>query len=1113
MHREISHTDSAFEQESNLTLYLMTALLGSLMALDLLPAIAAWLGWPSLAPWPREVGGFRFAFIAAILGGIRVVYSSLSALFEGRVGADLALAIAAVSAIVIREPLVAAEVVLIGMIGECLEAFTFARAQRAVKKIVEVFPRRCWVLRDGQEVRVFTNELQIGDRVVVKPGAKVPVDGVVIDGRSAVNTSALTGESLPLDKGPGNEVLAGSVNQFGALTIEARRVAEHTVAGRVIELTARALKDKATIERTADRLARYFLPVVLGIAALTFLAYLAYFGTGMLRPAGAPQLGLRQAIVSSVYPTLSVLVVACPCALILATPAAVIAALGRLAGTGVLLKGGSALERLAAVKAMAFDKTGTITEGQLELGDIVCLGDVPAEVVLRIAASAEQRSEHPLARLILDEARKRNLPLDAPADFQAIPGAGVAAGNVLVGTRRLLEEHSVFIAPDADAALERLDAAGQTALVVAQDGRLLGLIGARDRVRPDAAEVLETLHKLGIAPMVLLTGDRQAVATAVAAGLPFSEVHAELLPEQKAELVTALHRHSTQDVPLATAITPSPRRLVTMSSPRPGVAMVGDGINDAPALARADVGLAIGGASGTDIAAEAGDVVLMGDPLRSLPLLIRLSRAMVRIIHQNIIWFAFAVNAVGIVFTAWLWPLITPEGWYEQSPLAAVIYHQLGSLAVLLNSMRLLWFDRPATGQFWKGVKGRFDLADLWVSRHLDPGELGHWLEHHARGTIAVCALLVLALYAASGLRIIAPDETAVVRRFGRIHEDLAPGWHWRYPWPIDDVTRVSQQVRVVEIGFRTAPGKERPTGALTWSSAHRRENRVPDEALMLTGDGNLVDLLVSVRYKVVDGRVFLFEVKNGEEIIRSTAEAALRAMVAGRPFPALLTVERAAFQREALGRLKLASDRYGSHGLGVEFGSIAVVDLHPPSDVVDAYYEVARAMERRDQRVNAARSKATQMEKAALATSTRIVAEARADAAEKVKRAEGETAAFLAYQQARGTLDIGEECRLASAAVDAVLAGRPAEDVTADWQAKRKRRLAQQAALTDFRVFWETTAKALAGRDLVLIDADQVRGQRQLMLFDPDLLRLPIPMMLPPGRSPFKQNASEEGP
>src|SRR5262249_31195986 len=276
------------------------------------------------------------------------LYGSLDALMEGRVGADLALALACVAAILLREYLVAAEVVVIGLVGECLEAITFARFQNALRGLVEVCPRRCWRLRDGQEARVLTSELQVGDVVVVKPGGRVPADGVVRDGRSAVDESAFTGESVPVDKAPGDEVLAGTLNQLGALTIEAQRVADQTAVGRVLELTARALKDKAAFERTADRLARYFLPVVLGLAAVTFLGALF----------------LQRSVERAAYPALAVLVVACPCALILATPAAVLAVLGRLAGTGVLIKGGPALERLAAAHAFAFDKTGTPTHGK-----------------------------------------------------------------------------------------------------------------------------------------------------------------------------------------------------------------------------------------------------------------------------------------------------------------------------------------------------------------------------------------------------------------------------------------------------------------------------------------------------------------------------------------------------------------------------------------------------------------------------------------------------------------------------------------------------------------------------------------------------------------------------
>ncbi len=386
MHREISYADRAFQQESRLGLYLLTGLIGILIAADFWPLAANWIAtWGvSLPTWSNEPYGYRIALLAAIIGGSRILYGSLNSLFEGRIGADLAVAIATVAAILVGEHLVAAEIVFIGMLGECLESITFERTQRAIRRIAEICPRRCWRLRGGQEERVLVGELRVGDRVVVKPGGRVPADGVVLEGRSAVDVSALTGESLPVDKGPGDEVLAGSLNQFGALTIEARRVAEHTVVGQVIEMTARALQDKAPLERTADRLARYFLPAVLALSALTFLVCWVGYSTGWMRP---PQtnLSFKQLVT---LPALSVLVVACPCALILATPAAIIAALGRLAGTGILIKGGSALERLAAVNAFAFDKTGTLTEGRLELSEIVPLEGVSPEELLRTAATA-----------------------------------------------------------------------------------------------------------------------------------------------------------------------------------------------------------------------------------------------------------------------------------------------------------------------------------------------------------------------------------------------------------------------------------------------------------------------------------------------------------------------------------------------------------------------------------------------------------------------------------------------------------------------------------------------------------------------------------------------------
>ncbi|MBI3411941.1 MAG: cation-translocating P-type ATPase family protein [Planctomycetes bacterium] len=1024
MHREISHDDSGLAPPGNVPLYVMTGLLGLLIALDVLPRL---LGWSLSA------GAYRFALIAAVLGGARILYGSLQSLIEGRLGADLALAIACIAAILINEPLVAAEVVFIGMVGECLEAFTFARTKKALTKIVEVFPRRCWRLEDGKEVRVLTSQLQVGDRVVVKPGGKIPVDAIVLDGTSAVDTSALTGESLPVDKRAGDEVLAGSINQFGALTLEARQVALETVAGKVIELTTKALKDKAPVERTADRLARYFLPVVLGLAALTLIGGLIYYGTGLFRSADLPRLSFSSALTRSIYPTLSVLVVACPCALILATPAAIIAALGRLAGTGILIKSGAALERLAGVTAFAFDKTGTITEGRLELGDVLPLGDLSADELLRLAASAEQPSEHPLARVILGEAASRNLALRAATSFQAHPGAGIRAslaeGNVLVGTRRLLEEQRIDLPPEVEPLLARLDAAGQTVLLVARDGQVLGVIGARDRVRPEAAGVLAELRYLGIDPIVLLTGDRAAASNALAADLPFSAIHAELLPEQKASLIDELKTERK-------------------------VAMLGDGINDAPALVRADVGLAVGGA-GTDIAAEAGDVVFMGDPLRPLPLLLRLSRETVRIINQNILWFAFVVNAVGIVVTAWLWPLFAPAGWLEQSPLAAVLYHQVGSLAVLLNSMRLLWFERPLKSPRIAGFKAWWRQTDLWFEKNLDLGEIVHRLEHHWRRLLIAAGAVLIAIIAISGLTIVRADESGVVRRFGAAVDDLGPGWHLRWPWPIEDVVRVSRNVRTVELGYREK-GESAMADAMVWE--HKKDSRFEDESMMITGDGNLVDIQAAVFFRITQPRVYLFEVQGVEDILRARAEATLRTLVGGRAFQDLLTIERRRLQDDVLQILKESCGAYGKHGLGVGIEDVAILSLHPPADVVGAYYEVAKAVEAREQRRNEAEKSALLLLKQAEADGNRIVSAAKAAYTEKLSEAAGDRDRFLARSKVRG----------------------------------------QDAPLSDFRIFWDGVSKALAGRDMVLIDADKIHGQRNLMLFDPDVFR-PPPVILPP--------------
>jgi Cu+-exporting ATPase len=1088
MHREISHADQQFRPASGAFLYLFTALVGLLLAADLLFPTAA---WAAFAEWSADNGvplptsnllfGQPLALYAALLGGARALYGALDSLTQGRIGADLALGVACIAAIYFEKYDVAAEIVFIGLFGECLEHFTFGRTQRALRSIVEICPRRCWRLRDGQEERVLTSELQVGDRVVVKPGARVPADGVVLDGRSAVDVSALTGESVPVDKGPGDEVLAGSLNQFGALTVEARRVADQTVVGQVIELTARALQDKAPLERTADRLARYFLPVVLGLALVTFAIGFVIYGRAYLRSPPADGNFKTEVLRPAGNPALAVLVVACPCALILATPAAVIAAIGRLAGTGILLKRGAALERLATVRAFAFDKTGTLTEGRLELGEVVVAPGVTREELLRTAATAEQKSEHPLGKLIVQEAARLNLTPDPVADFQAHPGSGVAAraeaASILVGNRRLLAEQGIALPSDILAEIDKLDARGQTVLLVARNGQVLGAIGARDRVRPEAAEVLVQLRNAGIADVALLTGDREAAAREVAAALGLAEVHAELLPAEKAAFIEKWQKAHP-------------------------VAMVGDGINDAPGLARADVGLALGG-GGTDVAAEAGDVVLMGEPLRHLPMLLRLSRQTVSIIRQNIIVFAFGVNVAGILLV-WLWQLLAPTAeWADRGPVVGVVYHQIGSLLVLLNSMRLLWFERTTTAPAVQGVRRRFEGVSNWLEHRFDFDEALHTASHHWRKVLAAVAVLLALAWLLSGFTQINADEVGVVRRFGRaLPDDLEPGLTLRWPWPVETVTRVQpRRVQTVEVGFRSSGGAALPV-ARAWSSRHGDDGvrRVSDEAVMMTGDGKLIELQATVRYRISEPRVYLFETADAPNVLRSAAEAVLRELVSGERFAALLTSDRERFSDEALRRLRQRCEEYGPRGLGVAVEGVALHDLHPPQEVVPAYHEVTRAMEERDRRINQARAAALRQERKQEGESLATVRAAEAEKHAKIAAAQAQHDAFMARYRARTRLPLKEEGRLLLHALDLSLRDGPPEEVEREYARAREEAVKQQASLTDFRLYWEMLASALSGREKVIVDADKVPGRRHLLLVPLEPFRMMFPAMPPRG-------------
>ncbi|HEX8199772.1 MAG TPA: cation-translocating P-type ATPase, partial [Isosphaeraceae bacterium] len=606
---------------------------------------------------------------------------------------------------------------------------TFERAQRAIHSLLEYRPRTARVVRAGQEVEIPAEGLVVGDTLVVRPGERIAADGVVARGRSAVDQAVLTGEGLPVDKGPGDPVFTGTVNQFGLLEVRAEKVGTETTLGQVIRLLADAQRQRSPLERTADRYARAFLPAVLAATVFVFLLTNASsfwrWGSSGQFP-GALDL----------MPALAVLVVACPCALVLATPAAVLAATARLARRGVLVKGGAALERLARVDALAFDKTGTLTQGQPELGDRFALEPWTAEGLLRLAAAAERPSEHPLARLLVAEATGAGMTIPPVEEFRAHPGAGVSARvrddggehAVLVGNLRLVRELGVAVPAEVEAALQGLEDAGQTSLLVAVDGRVAGALGARDRVRPEAHDVVHDLKHLGIKDLTILTGDRPAPAQAVAKTVHIKQVEAELTPAAKAEWV---HRRQHEG------------RVV---------AMVGDGINDAPALALADVGLALGGV-GTDIAAEAGSVILMGEPLEPLPGAIRLARQAVRVIRQNILLFAFGLNGLAVLLA----------GLRLLGPVGAAIFHQVGSLLVLLNAVRLLGFER--WGEL-RAVRAAGRVVD--VCRHCRPASVAAWIGTHRRGVIGTLAALAGLAYLGSGITIIAPEQVGVLRRWGR---------------------------------------------------------------------------------------------------------------------------------------------------------------------------------------------------------------------------------------------------------------------------------------------------------------------------------------------------------
>jgi len=540
-------------------------------------------------------------------------------------------------------------IIVLILIGRLLEQKTKAKASQAVRKLLDIQPRMAHVYKDGQEVEIPVEKVQLGDIVIVRPGEKIPVDGIVTEGHSSVDQSAITGESIPVSKDVGDEVIGATINKSGMMKIKATKVGQDTLLSQIIKLVEQAKSSRVPLQRLADKISSYFVPAVTTIAIVSALAWFFVGGIGLT---------------FSLLAFVSVIIIACPCALGIATPAALMVGGGKAAENGILIKGGENLEIARKVNAMVFDKTGTLTKGEPSVTDVIPLGEINSDEVLRLAAIAEKGSEHPLGEAVVRGAKERGLAVGEPQSFESITGHGIKAvyGDhaILLGNRKLMKDNGMQI-DIADDKMKDLEKDGKTATLIALDNKLIGIVAMADTIKENAAEAIKGLKQLGI-EIIMLTGDNEKTANAIARKLGIDNVLAEVLPNQKEEMIKKLKSEGKV------------------------VAMVGDGVNDAPALAAADLGIAIG--SGTDVAKETGGIVLIKEDLRDVVIAIEISKKTVSKIKQNLFW-AFAYNMGLIPIAAGALVPVFGANMYSYLPFLAAGAMAISSATVVGNSLLL----------------------------------------------------------------------------------------------------------------------------------------------------------------------------------------------------------------------------------------------------------------------------------------------------------------------------------------------------------------------------------------------------------------------------------------